>query len=120
MQYIGVTGSREFHNDKLLFDQLDKLWHEYKYITLVSGGAKGADSLARKYALLYKINIIEYFPEYEVYGKTAPFLRNKKIAEKCDILIACFRSDLPCNSTKDTVTKAAHLNKPVIYLMSTI
>lgn len=116
MKYIGVTGSREFNNKDLLFQTLDGLLKVHQFITIVSGGAKGADSLAKEYATSHNLNIIEYLPEYEKHGKIAPFIRNGHIAEKCDILVACFRRDLPCNGTRDTVHKAS--DKPVVFIMS--
>lgn len=119
MKYIAVVGSREYNDEKTLFHTLDGLRKVHSYITLVSGGAKGADTLAKKYAIQNRLNIIEYLPEYEVYGKIAPFKRNTQIVEKADIIVACFRTDLPCNGTKDSVHKASEMQKPVIFLMST-
>ena len=118
MKYIGVVGSREFNNEELLFRTLNGFLEQFTYITLVSGGAKGADTLAKKYAISKNINIIEYLPDYEKYGKIAPFVRNTQIIEKSELVIACFRTDLPCNGTKDSVHKASEHDIPVIFLMS--
>lgn len=117
MKYIGVCGSREFQNKEILFGTINDLRKQYEYITLVSGGARGADKLAEQYAKENKINIIVYEADWKK-GKHAGFERNHQIAEKCDILIACFKKDLPCNGTKHTVNLVAALNKPVIYLLS--
>ena len=40
--------------------------------TIVSGGAKGADTYAREFAKKKGLKLIEYFPNYEKYGKGAP------------------------------------------------
>lgn len=117
MKYIGVCGSREFQNKEILFKVIDELKKTYQYITLVSGGARGADKLAEQYAKQNKINIIIYEADWSK-GKHAGFERNHLIAEKCDILIACFKKGLPCNGTKHTVNLTVALNKEVIYLLS--
>lgn len=41
---------------------------QLKYIpdTIVSGGAKGADSYAREFAKKHNLHLIEFFSEYEV------------------------------------------------------
>ena len=117
MKYIGVSGSRDFTDEKTLFEMLDKLHDTYKFITLVSGGARGADSLAKKYATLNHVNIIEYLPDYSK-GPMAPMMRNGDIANKCDILVACIVKSLPCNGTMDTVRKTGDLNKQIILIRS--
>ena len=40
-----------------------------KYIpdTIVSGGAKGADTYAREFATKHKLRLLEYLPEYDKY-----------------------------------------------------
>ena len=115
MKYIGVSGSREFTEKQQLFEQLDKLRKQYEFITIVSGGAKGADTFAKEYATLYNLNLIEYLPDYSK-GRYAPFLRNTTIAQKCDILVACLVDHLPCNGTRDTIRKTMDLNKQIIYI----
>ena len=49
MFYCLVVGSRSFDNYELLESTLDKLLINYREITIVSGGAKGADTLAEEY-----------------------------------------------------------------------
>lgn len=55
---------------------------------LVSGGAKGIDTCAKQYALLNKIRLTEFLPEYHKYGKGAPLKRNLKIIDHADQVIA--------------------------------
>lgn len=56
--------------------------------TIVSGGAKGADTLAKEYAVSNHIPIIEFLPEYDCYGRRAPLMRNIQIVDNCDFLLA--------------------------------
>ena len=46
---------------------------------IVSGGAKGVDSCAARYAAAHKITLTEFLPEYKKYGRSAPLKRNMQI-----------------------------------------
>lgn len=45
-----VAGTRTFANYSLLERKLNKILQNYGTVEIVSGGAKGADSLGEKYA----------------------------------------------------------------------
>lgn len=83
-----------------------------KYIpdTIVSGGAKGADTYARLFAQQHNLKLIEFLPDYEKYGRNAPLIRNKQIVEECDCLIAFW--DGKSRGTKYTLDYATKLGKP--------
>lgn len=49
MFYCLVVGSREFTNYKQMEINLNKFLSNQKEVTIVSGCAKGADALAKKY-----------------------------------------------------------------------
>ncbi len=55
---------------------------------IISGGARGIDTVARNYALEHGIKLTEYLPEYEKYSKAAPLKRNITIIENADIVLA--------------------------------
>ncbi len=55
---------------------------------IVSGGAKGIDSCAKRYALKNGIKLTEFLPEYEKYGYFAPLKRNITIIEHADLVLA--------------------------------
>lgn len=90
--HLGVIGSRSFNDYALCKKTLDKvlkrLLDKHEQVVLVSGGAKGADSLAKKYSNENKIKIIEFLPDWDKYGKSAGFMRNKDIVKKSDLLLA--------------------------------
>ena len=77
----------------------------------MSGGAIGADTYARDFARKKGLKLIEFFPNYEKYGKIAPLVRNKLIVEECDCLIAFW--DGKSRGTKFTLDYAKERNKPV-------
>lgn len=88
---VAVIGSRTFTNYGLLKEKLDYFFNNIKddEIIIISGGARGADQLAEKYAAEkgYKTQI--YLPEYDKYsGKVAPLKRNETIIQNSDMVVA--------------------------------
>ncbi|MBS6546864.1 MAG: DUF2493 domain-containing protein [Butyricicoccus pullicaecorum] len=55
--------------------------------TIISGGAKGADALAKRYAMENGLFYEEYLPDYEQYGRGAPMQRNREIVDRADYVI---------------------------------
>ena len=55
---------------------------------IVSGGAVGVDSCAAEYAKENGIRLTEFLPQYMIYGRAAPVIRNKKIVDYSDKIIA--------------------------------
>ena len=68
---------------------------------IVSGGAKGIDSCAKKFAIKNKIKITEFLPEYDKYGRIAPLKRNDLIIDYSDMVIAFW--DGKSKGTKDMI-----------------
>lgn len=74
-----VVGSRTFNNYELLKTKLDQLLQNQSKIVIVSGGAKGADSLAERYAK-EKGYPVRIFPaDWDKYGKSAGYKRNEQM-----------------------------------------
>ena len=55
---------------------------------IVTGGAKGVDYCAKKFALSRKIKVTEFLPDYKRYGRFAPLQRNLKIIDYSDEVLA--------------------------------
>lgn len=83
--------------------------------TIVSGGAVGADTYAREFARKKGLKLIEFFPNYDRYGRGAPLERNKLIVEECDCLLAFW--DGKSRGTKYTLDYAKEMNKPIKVVM---
>lgn len=83
---IAVIGSRGLNIPE------EKIIRDIKKITenpvIISGGAKGTDTQAKRAAEKMGWDYIEYLPEYEKYGKPAPVIRNKKIIDQAEYIIA--------------------------------
>lgn len=74
--YCLVVGSRDFNDYFLMCKVLDHLLQNKKYVVIVSGGAKGADKLAERYANErgYRLNV--YPADWNRHGKSAGYKRN--------------------------------------------
>ena len=83
MKYI-VAGSRGFNNYEKLKEVLDKICLE----EIVSGTAKGADTLGEKYALENDILLTAFPAKWDEYGRSAGFRRNAEMAQYGDALVA--------------------------------
>lgn len=72
---IAIVGSRTFEDYDLLKQSipLDGV------TTVVSGGAKGADALAERFAEEHGFDMLVFKPDYKTHGKAAPFIRNGDI-----------------------------------------
>ncbi len=55
---------------------------------IVSGGARGVDTCARKYARERGIPLTEFLPDYESFGRGAPLRRNIEIIDYADLVLA--------------------------------
>jgi len=52
---LAIVGSRTFENYDLVCAEVAKIQETQNVDLIVSGGAKGADTLAKKFAALHKI-----------------------------------------------------------------
>lgn len=86
-----IAGSRGFSNYKLLKEKCNEYLREKRKeynIIIISGGARGADTLGEKYAQEEGFSL-EVFPaNWNKFGKSAGFRRNEQMAEVADALIA--------------------------------
>lgn len=105
---IAIVGSRNITDKKYVFDLLDSLLPN-ELDTLVSGGAKGVDTLVEEYAKEKGLNFIVVLPEWDTYGKAADPIRNKKIVNGSDYVIAIH--DGTSKGTLNTISIARHAEK---------
>lgn len=73
---------------------------------IVSGGARGADTLAERYAAQEGIRFTLFKAEWEKYHRAAGPLRNAKVVSYCDKLIAFYINEAKSTGTKDAVKRA--------------
>lgn len=84
MKYVAiVAGSRTFNDYELLKRTiLEKFNLEEDELVIISGTAKGADTLGEQFAAEYNLNLIRMPADWERYGKYAGFRRNVEMANK--------------------------------------
>lgn len=78
---------------------------------IVSGGAKGVDACAKRYAFENGIKYTEFLPDYRRYKKGAPLRRNLQIIEYADTVIAFW--DGVSKGTKFVIDNCERMNKEV-------
>jgi hypothetical protein len=107
---IGVIGSRTFIDYDLMVDTLKHI----KITKIVSGGARGSDSLAERYAKEHNIPTQIFLPDWEKNGKSAGFKRNTDIVNESDMIVAFW--DETSKGTLDSIKKAEKLNKKILII----
>jgi hypothetical protein len=106
---LAIIGSRNFTNYKLLQEILEQ--YKPKITLVVSGAAKGADSLGEKWALENNIQTLIFPADWNQYGKRAGFIRNEDIIKNCDCCIAFW--DGESKGTKHSLSLCEKYIKPV-------
>lgn len=122
---ILVCGGRDFTNRDLMFKTLYDLCDEFglwsvkdEYgntlpdkVIIISGKARGADTLAIDWAVINWIDFEEYPALWEIHGRKAGPIRNQQMIDegKPDIVIA-FKGGV---GTQDMIRRARKHNIPV-------
>ena len=81
---------------------------------IISGGAKGIDAIAEKYADEHKISKLILLPQYNLYGKSAPIKRNETMVNIADTVIIVW--DGNSRGTKSTLQYSKKKNKNIILI----
>ena len=107
-----IIGSRNFTDWELMEKTLSQL--NFNITEIVSGGAKGADSLGEKYALTKNIPTKIYLPDWEKFGKAAGMIRNADIIKNSDFVIAFW--DGISKGTKQSIDLSKKTNKKLLVI----
>lgn len=110
---LSVIGSRSFQNEILLNDTLGSLQDSIELI--ISGGAKGADKFAEKWAIRNKIPFKPILPEWDKFRKAAGIKRNRLIVEESDFCLIFW--DGKSAGTKSSIEFCKKFKRPfqIIY-----
>jgi YspA, cpYpsA-related SLOG family len=119
---VGIVGSRRRDSNEdfsLCCTALRKVidQHGKDNVRIVSGGCpKGGDKFAETLARMHGLTIIIHHADWSgPAGRAAGFVRNSKIAQDCDILMAVVADDRT-GGTEDTVKKAQRLKKTILLI----
>lgn len=105
---VAIVGSRAFASLDLVVDYVNTLPLDS---VVVTGGARGVDSVAEYAAKQRGIKTEVYVPAWNVYGKSAGFRRNAEIVAACDRVVAFW--DGVSRGTQHTIHLARTAGKPV-------
>jgi YspA, cpYpsA-related SLOG family len=82
MTKILVCGGRGYFNKAFLNAELDSLHSSLKFTLLIEGGAKGADALAKEWAIKKGIAVQTFPADWDAYGKSAGYKRNLQMVKE--------------------------------------
>ncbi len=77
-----VCGGRDFNDDEFMDIALTGLTFVKPISLIIHGGARGADSLAGKWAEREGVEVKEFRAEWNKYGRRAGYIRNVRMAEE--------------------------------------
>lgn len=80
-----IAGSRDILDYDLLCNVIESTG--YNITCVISGTANGVDKLGEKYAQENNIKLERYPADWNRYGKSAGYKRNKQMEEVCDAAI---------------------------------
>ena len=108
---VAITGTRKFKD----FNRFCKELNAFSPSALVSGGARGTDTLAEQYAKKYNIPITVFLPRFKTdpnikYHPGWYAVRNRSIVNAADIVIAFW--DGNSKGTLQTITYAKKTGRP--------
>ena len=106
---LAVVGSRSFHDYQSMEYEINRIFRKKRQeqenaFMIVSGGARGADRLAKQYVDEYPYDDLfyrEYKPDWEKYGKKAGILRNYDIVNDAHMVLAFWNGE--SKGTKHTI-----------------
>ena len=110
---VAIVGSRGFTEQLLVYRAIEHLRNKHGAITIVSGGAKGADTYAEQFAKTLGLATIIHLPDWAKFGKSAGFRRNDLIVRDADMVLAFFADGPRSPGTSNTVAQAKIAGKEV-------
>lgn len=103
---IAVVGSRKIELN------IQRKYLPADTAAIISGGARGIDESARKLAEEYRLEYIEILPDYKKYGIRAPLIRNERIVDAADMVVAFW--DGKSRGTENVIGLCRRKEKPTI------
>jgi hypothetical protein len=107
-----IAGSRNIDDRERLMSAIRQA--DFEITEVVSGGASGVDRLGEIFALESEIPVKRFHPDWDTYGRAAGPMRNRRMAQYADALIAIW--DGESRGTKNMIEEMEKLNKHVFIL----
>ena len=109
---IAIVGSRTFEDYNAMCSFIEEKLATMEFTSIdavVSGGARGADTLAERYAREQRLQMILFPAEWKKYGRRAGFIRNVDIIRECDVCFAFW--DGESHGTQHDIELCEQMNK---------
>lgn len=114
---IVVSGGRDFSDQRCLNYVLDQIHKERNIVRLGEGGAKGADTLARTWAIARGVPYHTIDADWEQFGPAAGAIRNGELLRHLrPKLLVAFPTGGP--GTRDMIDQAAALDIETIIIQA--
>lgn len=108
---VAIVGSRDYPAPEAVRRFVADLAAKYPEAIVVSGAARGVDSIAASAARAHSLEVIEFPADWAGRGKRAGFERNVKIIEAADRVVAFW--DGKSRGTRHSVDLASAMEKPL-------
>lgn len=111
---LAIVGYRGFTDWAKFSDHVDAyvLERGERPVLVISGGAKGADTMAERWAKIHGIPTEILAPDWKKHKRGAGFARNTDIVNVCTDMIA-FPNKARGKGTQDSIKKAQETGKQV-------
>jgi len=106
---IAIVGSRDYTDYAHLSETIQELFELSNVDMIISGGARGADTLAEEFAKLNGIPVKVIPAKWNELGKSAGIIRNCQIVKESDVIVAFW--DYSSRGTKHTIEECKRQNK---------
>ncbi len=85
-----ICGGRKFWERARMYQELDRIDSEKRILTVITGGANGADFLAQSWAEARLKHLVVFEAQWDKYGKSAGPIRNEQMLKESgpDLVIA--------------------------------
>ena len=90
MAILAIVGRLKFYDFDLLSRTCDKIASRFDITGVVSGGARGADTLGERWARARQLPMDVFLPDWQKYGRAGGPIRNNLIAKAADLFVAFY------------------------------
>jgi hypothetical protein len=113
-----IAGSRSIVDYETLIKAIQEC--PWNISEVVSGKAKGVDTLGEKYAKENNKPLLEYPANWKLYGKSAGYKRNVEMAEKAEALLAIWNGESKGTKHMIDIAKAKGLSVHVVMITKSV
>ena len=112
-----IAGGRDFTDSAFMVNNLNKLEEAGNFVLepskteIISGMARGADTIAYKLAKANGFTVLEFPADWNTFGRRAGFVRNITMLENADHVVAFW--DAKSRGTEHTIIEARKRGIPV-------